>query len=124
MNQSVKALDDIVVLDLSTSIAAAWCTRLFADFGAKVVIIEPPEGNPLRHVYPDYPEGSNLLIDHLLSNKKSLQLDIESTDGRALFLDLIAKCDVIVENSVPSQLEKYELSFNDLHNSFQLKQEY
>ena len=118
MNQSVKALDDLVILDLSTSIAAAWCTRLFADFGAKVIVIEPPEGNPLRHLAPNNSEGSSLLTDHLLSNKKSLQLNIESTDGRKLFLDLIAKCDVIVESSVPSQLEKYGLGFNDLHNSF------
>tara|TARA_B100000029_G_scaffold185670_1_gene183103 strand:- start:29439 stop:30623 length:1185 start_codon:yes stop_codon:yes gene_type:complete len=118
MVQSEKALDDLVILDLSNSIAAAWCTRLFADFGAKVIMIEPPSGNPLRYLYPEYPEGSNLLVDHLLANKKSLQLDIENTESRQLFLDLIAKCDVIVESSVPSQLEEYGLGFDDLHNSF------
>jgi len=118
MNQSIKALDDLIVLDLSTSIAAAWCTRLFADFGANVVMIESPDGNPLRRAEPNNSDGSNQFTDHLLSNKKSLQLDLESINGRNLFIDLIAKCDVLVESAVPSQLEKYDLGFDTLHDSF------
>ena len=62
---SQQALSDIRVLDLSTEIGGSYCTRLLADLGAEVLMIEPPNGHPLRFHGPfpndrEDPEQSGL----------------------------------------------------------------
>ena len=47
-NDRETSLADLRVLDLSGGVAGAFCTKLFADYGADVVVLEPPAGHPLR----------------------------------------------------------------------------
>ena len=82
-----QALAGARVLDLSDSIAGAYCTRLLADLGAEVIVVEPPDGHPLRRTGPfpgDVPhlEKSGLFL-HFCANKRSVVLDPATPAGRA-----------------------------------------
>ena len=80
------ALDGVNVLDLSESIGGAYCTKLLADLGASVILVERPgSGHPLRgdgplSKDPDI-EGSGLFI-YYGANKKSVVCDIETESGQ------------------------------------------
>ena len=71
-----QAFDDLRVVDLSTRLSGAWAARLFADFGAEVTMVEPPEGHPLRHE-PPFLDGEpgverSLLHGYANWNKRSV----------------------------------------------------
>jgi benzylsuccinate CoA-transferase BbsE subunit len=93
------ALADYRVLDL-TDEKALLCGRLLADMGAEVIRIERP-GTPSFH-------WENL-------SKKSLTLDLELKAGRALFMELVKKADVLIESQPPGYLEKLGLGYPQLN---------
>ena len=102
-----KALADIRVLDLSLEIGA-YCTKLLADLGARVVRIEPPEGDVLRHKGPYYRGQIDIekSLRHFQYNtsKQSITLDIEKPEGAALLRLLADRSDVLVEGYTPGHL--------------------
>ena len=89
------------ILDL-TDRRAAFCGRLLADYGADVVKVEPPIGDPSRRLGPypgDIPDaGRSLDFMFYNTNKRSVTLDLEAEPGRALFRRLAADADVIIES--------------------------
>jgi len=108
------ALDDLMVLDLSDSMAGAWCSRLFADFGADVTLVEPPSGHPLRVHKPSTEDGRSIPAEHALANKRSLALDLDTEAGRELLRDLVTQADVVIESFRPGQLAEWGLAFQTL----------
>ena len=79
------ALAGITVLDASESIAGQFCGRMFADHGASVTLIEPPEGSALRRFGPFDPKEDgvgSMLFFHLNLGKGSVTLDLASAAGR------------------------------------------
>ena len=89
------------ILDL-TDRRAAFCGRLLADYGADVVKVEPPGGDPSRRLGPfpgDAPDDERSL-DFMFynTNKRSITLELESEAGRALFRRLAADADVVIES--------------------------
>src|SRR3970040_579075 len=98
---AARALDDIRVIDISRSVSGAWCSRLLADFGAEVVILEPAEGHPLRI---SASEETAALGAYVLANKQSMALDLGTEPGRARLRTLVAGSDVLVSSARPSQL--------------------
>jgi formyl-CoA transferase len=102
------------VLDIATMIAAPFSAALLADFGAQVIKIElPGHGDTLRNVAPQYAERS-LYWSVLGRNKCSITLDLRVPRGRALFLDLVRRSDVILENFRPGTLERWDLAYETL----------
>jgi formyl-CoA transferase len=102
------------VLDISTMIAAPFSAALMADFGAQVIKVEiPGQGDTLRNVPPMYAERS-LYWSVLGRNKCSITLDLRTPRGRELFLDLVRRSDVILENFRPGTLERWDLGFSEL----------
>ena len=81
-------LDGIRVLDLADE-SAAFTGRLLADLGAEVILVENPEGNPIRHLGPfvDDVEDGEHAYGHLYfgANKKSIVIDRKTAEGRADF---------------------------------------
>lgn len=112
------ALEGYRVLDLSGSVATATCGKLFADFGARVVNVEPPRGHPTRQLPPhrsdvDAPESSGLHA--LLSpHKESIVLDLADSDQRAELLRLVSAADVVLESEAPNALAARGLGFERL----------
>jgi crotonobetainyl-CoA:carnitine CoA-transferase CaiB-like acyl-CoA transferase len=94
------ALEGIRVLDLSTRPAAAWCSRLLADFGADVVLVEPP-ASALRQLAPFGPDGESITAAYLHANKRSVVFGGDSEAAREAVSDLAAQCEVVVENFTP-----------------------
>lgn len=94
------------------------CTKLLADMGADIVKIEPPSGDESRRIPPfkddiPHPETS-LYFLHFNTNKRGITLDVETTDGRAILLELAGKADVVIETYSPEQADRLELSYEKL----------
>ena len=96
-------LSDLVVIDLSTGIAGAYCTKLLADGGAEVLKVEAPEGDPLRRWSasgaPIPPGEDGALFQFLSSSKQSIVADPEHADDLARVHALLAEADAVVWSS-------------------------
>ncbi|MBI4329173.1 MAG: CoA transferase [Chloroflexi bacterium] len=112
------ALDDLFVVDLSQGAGGAYCTRLLADLGATVVLVEPPEGNALRRAGPfpgDVPhsEKSGLFL-YFCANKYGVSLDLSTREGKRRLLGLVERADLLVEDFPPGTMEKLGLGYKAL----------
>ena len=111
-------LDDIRVLELTNSLSGAFCAKLLADQGADALKIEPPgRGDVSRHEPPfiggePHLERSTLFLA-FNTNKRSITLDITTLSGRAIFLRLLADCDIVIESFTPGYLADLGLSYRD-----------
>lgn len=96
----MEPLNGYVVLDLSTGIAGAYCTKLLADGGADVIKVESPEGDPLRRWSAsgaDIAHGDDgALFSFLACSKRSVVIDPNSDDDIDLFNALLADADAVV----------------------------
>src|SRR5207249_3539550 len=117
LGNGAAAPDDIRVLDLAGEIGQ-YCTKLLADLGADVVKIEPPGGDPVRHLPPFYrdEEGADrsLYWLNLNTNKRSITLDIDKPEDRSVFEKLVAAADVVVESFNPGYLDRLGLGYEGL----------
>ena len=98
-------LAGVRVLDLSREVAGAYATKLLADYGADVLKLEPPEGDPLRRFGPfpadePHPERSGLFL-HLNTNKRSRILDVTDPANAATVCAFAAAADIVVEDFAP-----------------------
>ncbi len=117
IDQSATLLPGYRVLDLSSSMGA-FCGKLLRDLGMDVVKVEPPGGDPARSEPPFarghmHREGS-LRFEYLNAGKRSITLDITRTGGKPLFLDLVARADIVLETFSPGFLEAYDLGYSTL----------
>ena len=101
-------LSGIRVIDLSRYLAGPFCAMLLGDFGADVIRVEPPGGADDRKVGP-FVGGQSLGVLTFNRNKRSITLNLKTTEGRSLLLRLIRESDVLVENFPPGALEKMGL---------------
>jgi len=112
------ALDAIRVLDFGQLVSAPYCAKLFADFGADVIKVEPPDGDLARHWGPfpgdlPHPEKSGLFF-FLNTNKRGITLDVASDAGRDVFLRLVRTADVLIENHAPADMRRWGLDYDSL----------
>ncbi len=118
-------LEGLKILDLSRILAGPTCTQLLGDMGADVIKIERPGmGDDTRKWGPPYVTGKDgkptQESAYYLSsnrNKRSVAIDIASTEGAALIRRLAAKCDVLIENFKQGGLTRYGLGYDDLKDS-------
>jgi crotonobetainyl-CoA:carnitine CoA-transferase CaiB-like acyl-CoA transferase len=110
----MKPLDSIKVLDLTRLLPGAVATMLLGDFGADVIKIEEPgAGEPMRRMPPLVNgEGAYFLATH--RNKRSVALDLKAEAGRAAFLRLVEKADVVVESFRPGVMRRLGLDYESL----------
>ncbi|WP_025855363.1 CaiB/BaiF CoA-transferase family protein [Pseudomonas sp. CHM02] len=108
-------LSGIKVIEIGTLIAAPFAARLMAEFGAEVIKIEAMgQGDPLRK-WRKLHEGTSLWWYLQSRNKKSLALDLKSSEGVDLIKQLLGDADVLIENLRPGGLEKLGLGWDVLH---------
>lgn len=108
-------LSGIKVIEIGTLIAAPFAARLMAEFGADVIKIESMgQGDPLRK-WRKLHEGTSLWWYLQSRNKKSLALDLKSSEGLDLIKQLLGDADVLIENLRPGGLEKRGLGWEVLH---------
>ncbi|HET6874856.1 MAG TPA: CoA transferase [Acidimicrobiales bacterium] len=102
-------LHGITVVEFATIIAAPLATSMLADLGAKVIKVEPPGGDPYRHLV----EGGTPAAK-TTAGKSSICLDLKSDDGRRIARELARGADVVVHNARPGAAERMGLGEQDL----------
>ncbi|MFX0102208.1 MAG: CaiB/BaiF CoA transferase family protein [Candidatus Hodarchaeota archaeon] len=109
-----KILEGIRVLDLSQFISGPYCTSYLADQGAEVIKVEPPGfGEALRY-FQFLDKQFAPLFTILNRNKKSITLDLRKEQSKEIFLNLVEKTDIVIENFIPGTMEKWGLSYEVL----------
>lgn len=117
-HDSGPPLESIRVLDLSRYVSGPYCTRLLADYGASVLKVEPPDGDPMRGWPPFLPDAEppeSLFFLYLNHGKETVALDLASNEGRQRLLDMAKDADVVVENFRPGTLDRLGLGWDALH---------
>ncbi len=109
----MPALDGMRILDMTQYEAGTSCTQALAWLGADVVKVEAPEyGDPGRGVGRSENKDYSAYFCAWNANKRSIALNLRSDEGRALFMQLIPKFDVFVENYGPGVIEKLGISYD------------
>ena len=113
------ALQEIKVIELGQVVSAPYCAKLFADFGADVVKVEPSgagdlmrQWGPFPQDQPD-PEQAGLFF-FLNTNKRGITLDVSVPRGRELLMELLREADVFIENNRPQQMRDWGLDYASL----------
>jgi len=105
-------LSGVRVLDLTRMLAGPYCTMLMADMGAEVIKIEHPEGgDEIRKMGPPFVKGESAYFISINRNKLSMTLNLRKPEGRSIFLRMVEKSDVIVENFRPGVMKRLELDY-------------
>jgi crotonobetainyl-CoA:carnitine CoA-transferase CaiB-like acyl-CoA transferase len=113
------ALTGIRIVELAESVAAEYCGKLLADFGAEVIKIERPDcGSPTRSMAPIIGDGGgperSALFAYLNTNKRSVVLDVSCVADIEKLHRMIATADAVVDDHAPSWVEAVGLSANDV----------
>jgi formyl-CoA transferase/CoA:oxalate CoA-transferase len=105
-------LEDVTVLDLSHALAGPFCSTMLADFGARVIKLEPKGAGDIARAWgPPLPGGETSYFVSLHRNKKGIEVDLKHPDGKALFLKLVERCDVVLENYRVGALARLGLGY-------------
>ncbi|MCX5911347.1 MAG: CoA transferase [Deltaproteobacteria bacterium] len=114
-----KALEGIRILDLTRILAGPYCSMLFADLGAEVLKIEPPEGEMIRDNPPRVQNGKGGPHDRSRSayflslnrNKYGITLNLKHPRAVKIFKDLVPKSDVVLENYAPGVMKRLGIDY-------------
>lgn len=118
MADSALPLAGLRVLDISSFIAAPAAAVVLGDWGADVIKVEGPDGDPNRRImhdssnYPKSPVNYPWLMDS--RNKRSIVLDLKQADARAALDKLIARSDILICNFPPPVRDKLKLAYDDV----------
>ena len=111
-------LSDLRVVEYSMGPSGPMCAKVFADLGADVLKIEPPDGDPARRLGPfpgdvPDPEASGIFL-YLNANKRSVTLDLSQQSDRNRLYDLAASADIFVTDVQPSRAAQLGISSETL----------
>ena len=107
------ALAGLRVLDVSTLFAGPLAATMLGDFGAEVIKVEHPKGDPVRY-HGASKDGVGLWGKVVGRNKRGITLYLGSPEGQEVFRRLVASADVVVENFRPGTLERWGLGYEEL----------
>src|SRR5210317_2575645 len=108
MSEMQRPLEGLRVIEMGQLLAGPFTGTILAYFGAEVIKVEPPGGDPVRG-WRVVRDGTSLWYRSLGRNKKSVTLDLKSEQGRELVMELLATADVVIENFRPGAMEKWGL---------------
>ena len=114
MSIGQPALAGVRVLDLTQVAAGPYGTSLLGDFGADVVRIEQPEGEPFRHIDNVFGPGESAYFYSVNRNKRCIALDLTAEAGQKVLEDLVKTADVFVVAFRPSVTKKLGLTYERL----------
>ena len=101
------------VLELGSTVAGPFCGRLFADFGAEVIKVEPFEGDPVRSMGKRH-QGKSLYSASIFRGKRLISVDLRKPGGQDIVRTLAAKSDFLIENFRPGSMEAWGLGYEAL----------
>ena len=103
-----KPLQGLRVIELGQLLAGPFAGCMLGYFGAEVIKVEPPGGDPIRN-WRQVKDGTSLWWRSLGRNKKCISLDLKTEKGRDLVRELLQSADIVVENFRPGVLENWGL---------------
>lgn len=109
-----KALEDIVVLDLTRVLAGPYCTMMLADYGAKVIKIEMPGKGDDTRAFGPMKNGASMYYANVNRGKKGITLNLKPEEGKTIFKEMVKKADVVVENYRPGVMDKLGVGYDVL----------
>jgi itaconate CoA-transferase len=113
-----RPLDGVLVVTLEQAVSAPLCTRHLADYGARVIKIEPPGRGDFTRDYDDVVRGLAAHFVWVSRGKESLTLDLKSEPGIAVLHQLLAEADVLVSNLGPGAIDRLGLGAGALADRY------
>ena len=111
----MQVLQGIKVVELGQLIAGPFAAKTLADFGARVIKIEPPKGGDPLRTWRRLKDGTSVWWDAQSRNKESVALDLRRPEAQAIVRELVREADVLIENFRPGTLEGWGLGWDALH---------
>jgi formyl-CoA transferase len=111
----MEALKGIRILDMTHVQAGPTCSQLLAWMGADVIKLEPPVGDATRGQLRDVPNADSLYFTMLNCNKRGIVVNMKSPEGKEVFVELLKKSDIIMENFGPGVLDRFGFSWQKIH---------
>ena len=111
----MEALKGVRILDMTHVQAGPTCSQLLAWMGADVIKFENPQGDATRGQLRDVPNADSLYFTMLNCNKRSITVNMKSAEGKQVFVDLLQKCDIIMENFGPGVLDRFGFTWEKIH---------
>lgn len=112
-----RPLEGIRVIEVGQLLAGPFTGTLLAYFGAEVIKVEPPGGDPIRGWRTLDENGTSFWWRSLGRNKKCITIDMKNAEGRALVRQLIDTADVLIENFKPGVMENWKIGPQDMAQS-------
>lgn len=112
------AFEGVKILDLSNWIAGPFGTMLLGDLGAEVIKVESPDGDGCRPLGPPFQQGESHFFMGINRNKRDMIIDLKTSEGRAVVRDLVAWCDVLVQNMRPGAADDYGFGYDALREQY------
>ena len=107
-------LDGILVVSMEQAVAGPFCSNRLKLAGARVIKIERNNGGDFARGYDTAAEGESSYFIWLNQGKESIALDLKTKDDRDIFLNMIAKADIFIQNFSPTTLSKLEIDNSTL----------
>jgi len=111
----MEALKGVRILDMSHVQAGPTCSQLLAWMGADVIKFENPAGDATRGQLRDVPNADSLYFTMLNCNKRSITVNMKTAEGKQVFVDMLKKCDIIMENFGPGVLDRFGFPWEKIH---------
>jgi CoA:oxalate CoA-transferase len=111
-------LNGVTVIDLTRVLAGPYCTMVLADLGARVIKVEAPGQGDDARAFGPFLQGRSAYFLSLNRGKESIALDLKAQADREVFLQLLEKADVLIENFRPGTMEKLGYGWPMLHALF------
>jgi formyl-CoA transferase len=109
------ALAGLKVVDLSRVLGGPYCTQILGDHGARILKIEPPQGDEVRDWGPPFDgHGDASYFIGVNRSKRSMALDLTEERGRATLLHLLEDADVLLENYKPGTMERWGMGYHEV----------
>ena len=111
-------LKNILVLDLTRVLVGPYCTMILSDLGARVIKIEAPKVGDDSRKYGPFVKDNSAYFMSLNRGKESIALNLKDTNDKKIFLNILKKADVLVENFKPGTLDKWGFGWKDMCKKF------
>ena len=110
----VDSLAGIRVLDLTRILAGPYATMILGDLGAEIIKIERPDIGDEARGFGPFKNDFSLYFMSINRGKKSVTLNLKDPRGKKIFLDLVKKSDIVIENFRPGTMKKLGLDYQTL----------